>query len=84
MSTITLKNVPKDLHSTLKRQAELHHRSLNNEIISCLESFISPPAKPRSKAEAEALLAETRALREKIGGYITEKEIQKAKEWGRE
>lgn len=34
MATITLKNIPADLHRKLKKRAEEHHRSLNKEIIA--------------------------------------------------
>ena len=34
MATITLKNIPADLHRELKKHAEEHHRSLNREIIA--------------------------------------------------
>lgn len=37
MSTITVKNISRKLHETLKRRAVLSHRSLNNEIIANLE-----------------------------------------------
>jgi plasmid stability protein len=38
MATITLKNIPADLHRELKKRAEEHHRSLNKEIIATLKS----------------------------------------------
>ena len=81
MSTITLKNVPVKLHHALKKRAELHRRSLNNEILSCLEQ-ITP--RRLSGAEEKALLKNIREHREKMGGNITDKEIEKAKNWGRE
>ena len=34
MATITLKNIPADLHRDLKKRAEEHHRCLNKEIIA--------------------------------------------------
>jgi len=37
MPTITVKNISRKLHETLKRRAALAHRSLNNEIIANLE-----------------------------------------------
>ena len=41
MATITLKNIPADLHRDLKKRAEEHHRSLNKEIIATLKSATS-------------------------------------------
>lgn len=37
MLTITVKNISRRLHETLKRRAAMAHRSLNNEIIASLE-----------------------------------------------
>ncbi|PYL18920.1 MAG: plasmid stability protein [Verrucomicrobia bacterium] len=37
MPTITLKNIPDDLHRELKKRAEEHHRSLNKEVIATLK-----------------------------------------------
>jgi len=37
MLTITVKNISRRLHETLKRRAVMAHRSLNNEIIASLE-----------------------------------------------
>ena len=34
VATITLKNIPADLHRQLKKRAEEHHRILNKEIIA--------------------------------------------------
>lgn len=36
MPTITLKNIPRDLHRELKKRAGAHHRSLNKEVIATL------------------------------------------------
>lgn len=40
-TTITLKNVPPELHKSLKEQAKLHKRSLNMEAIHCLENVFA-------------------------------------------
>lgn len=37
MATLTIKNVPEPLVRRPKTQAALHRRSLNLEVISCLE-----------------------------------------------
>jgi hypothetical protein len=39
MATLTLRDVPDDLHDWLKRQAEAHHRSVNKEVIALLETL---------------------------------------------
>ncbi len=40
MATITVKNIPNDLYAKLKKTAEANRRSINNEIILCLENAI--------------------------------------------
>jgi plasmid stability protein len=40
MANITVKNIPDDLYENLKYFAAMNHRSLNNEIIVCIEKAI--------------------------------------------
>jgi plasmid stability protein len=40
-ATITLKNVPPELHRSLKEMAKKHKRSLNQEAIHCLEGALA-------------------------------------------
>ena len=44
MLTLTLKNIPEDLHGLLKESAERNRRSLNSEILVRLESDFAAPA----------------------------------------
>ena len=37
MPTLTLKDVPPRLHQALKKRADRHRRSLNQEVLHCLE-----------------------------------------------
>ncbi|NQU64060.1 MAG: Arc family DNA-binding protein [SAR324 cluster bacterium] len=37
MPAITVKNIPDTLYENLKLAAQVHHRSMNSEIIACLE-----------------------------------------------
>ena len=60
MLTLTLKNIPKDLHSQLKESAERNRRSLNSEILTRLESDFSAPVVDRD--------AHARALRDLLAG----------------
>jgi len=58
MTTLTLKNIPTALHAALKRRAKDHHRSLNSEIMVCLQETLAPQA-----IDPDALLASIRAER---------------------
>jgi hypothetical protein len=43
MATLTLKNIPEELHALLKESAERNRRSLNSEILIRLESAFTAP-----------------------------------------
>lgn len=57
-STITLKGIPDDVYQSLKASAQAHHRSLNSEILSCLERVLLP-----TRVSAGERLARARQLR---------------------
>ena len=59
--SITIKDVPPTLHEQLKDAASRNRRSLQNEIVACLERYVD--RLPRRKAE---ILAEAAALRAKL------------------
>ena len=40
--TITLKSIPDEIYAQLRQSADLHHRSLNSEVIACLERVLLP------------------------------------------
>ncbi len=56
MSTLTLKNIPDDLHARLKASAARNRRSLNSEILVRLEQDIARPVRD-PVAHAETLRA---------------------------
>lgn len=57
MATLTLRDVPTDLHDWLKQQAEAHHRSVNKEVIAALEGLRTQNAAAKDKATVEEILA---------------------------
>ena len=40
MATITVKNIPDDLYERLKQAARAHRRSINSEVIVCIERAV--------------------------------------------
>jgi len=79
MATITVKNIPDDLYERLKQRAEANRRSLNSEIIICIEQVVSS-----QKIEPELLLARARQLREKTSSYLSsDTDFTQAKQFGR-
>jgi len=78
-ATITLKNIPDDIYARLKEAADAHHRSLNSEVIACLERTLLPARVPPQER-----LARARQLRQGIGaGKFGTAEIDKAIDQGR-
>ncbi|NOT12462.1 MAG: Arc family DNA-binding protein [Methylococcaceae bacterium] len=41
MPALTIKNIPELLYQQLKNAAELHRRSINSEVIVCLEKTLA-------------------------------------------
>jgi plasmid stability protein len=78
MSTITLKDVPPEIHRSLKDRAQVHGRSLNKEIIVTLESIVHGAA-----IDAKAVGKHARAVRETLGVYLTQKDLARLKNAGR-
>ena len=42
MPAVTVKNIPETLYNRLKEAASAHHRSINSELIHCLEQMLLP------------------------------------------
>jgi len=79
MATITLKNIPAELHRLLKKRAEENHRSLNKEIIATLKSA----GGETHRVDVEAITREARAARAKFTRQISDAEINAWKRAGR-
>lgn len=69
MPSITLKNVPPELHERLKKSAASNRRSLNNEILVCLERAFLP-----GPIDVAVTLERARKLRELSSTYIIDDE----------
>jgi plasmid stability protein len=79
MATITLKNIPDDLYKQLKDTAKAHHRSINSELINCLEIVLKP-----KKVPIEQRLARLRSVRVQVRpDTVAHKKIRQAIEEGR-
>ena len=79
MLSLTIKGIPENLYRRLKRRAAAHRRSLNSEVIVCLEQATSLPA-----LNPEAWLAEADRLRTRLAPRrVTEASLRQAKAAGR-
>ena len=79
MPALTIKNIPDDLYVRLKEAARTHRRSLNSEILYCVERVLVP-----YKVDASEHLAMARKIREKTAGYtLSDEALDSAKNAGR-
>jgi plasmid stability protein len=79
MPTVTVKNIPAEIYEKLKRAAEISHRSINSEIIACIERAVGS-----HEVNPDLLLANARKLRAKTADHpITNREFAQAKAAGR-
>jgi len=79
MPTLTIKGLPDPIYERLKAQAEAHRRSLNGEIIMCLERAVSA-----TRLDPATWLAEARAFRESLEiEPLTDRELRAARQVGR-
>ena len=79
MPAITVKNIPDELYNLLKKSAKMNHRSINSEIIYCIEHRLKS-----HKKNIDDILASASRFREKTSEYkLTEKELNRAKTNGR-
>jgi plasmid stability protein len=79
MATVTVKNIPDDLYERLKSVAESNRRSINSEIIVCIENTVGS-----RKIDPARMIEKARMLRELTAGHpVSVKEFNRAKAEGR-
>jgi len=76
---LTIKNIPDELYDRLKEAARTHRRSLNSEILYCVERMLAP-----YRLDVSDHIANARKLREKTAAYtLTDELLNAAKNDGR-
>ena len=79
MPSITLKNIPEKTYRQLKSAAKAHRRSINSEILTCLENSLQS-----RQIDPEAFLARIDSLQhEQPLPRLTDKILRAAKSEGR-
>jgi hypothetical protein len=79
MATVTVKNIPDELYNRLKSVAEINRRSINSEIIMCIENNVTS-----RRINLDEVLENARQLRQLTAGHlISDKEFNKTKTEGR-
>lgn len=79
MPSITIKSIPEALYERLKRRAKTNHRSLNGEILECLEQ-----SSTRGRPDVEGALQRIDAIHKKSRlTPLTNAVIRRARDKGR-
>lgn len=79
MPTLTIKGLPDPIYERLKAQASAHRRSLNGEIIICLERAVG-----MTRFDPSEWLAKARTFREGLTiEPLTDQELREARRAGR-
>jgi plasmid stability protein len=79
MPNLSLKNLPKELHRRLKERARANRRSVNGEIIACLQEVLLP-----RRVDPDEAAERIRAFRTRFRGPpITDEELARARGEGR-
>ena len=79
MATITINNIPNDLYGQLKDAAKANRRSINSEVIVCIERRLTS-----YKPDIDEVLHKARQLRELTAGYpLTDEALDEAIRDGR-
>ena len=80
MRTITVKNIPPELYERLKMSAAENRRSINSEVIVCIERGVHS----RRANTPDEVLSKVHELRKKTGDYpLTDQEFTRRKVLGR-
>lgn len=79
MATVTVKNIPDELYERLKSVAEINRRSINSEIIMCIENAVVS-----RRIDLDDALENARQLRRLTSEHpISDVEFNQAKAEGR-
>ena len=80
MRTITVKNIPDKLYERLKQSATENRRSINSEIIVCIERAVQS----RKVYSSDEFLAKARELRKRTEAHpLSDEEFTQRKTMGR-
>lgn len=78
MASILVKNVPPNIHQAIKERAKRHFRSVNNEIIACLDNLLFPRV-----VDPEIQIEKVRNLRKLVKGFLTDQVVNEMINEGR-
>jgi plasmid stability protein len=77
-TNITIRDIPDDVYAKIKKQADLHHRSINSEVIFYLKKIVQS-----NRRDPDQIISRARKLKQKAKGALSINEIQEAIDKGR-
>ncbi len=77
-TNITIRDIPDDVYAKLKKKAELHHRSINSEVIVYLKKLVQS-----NRRDPDQIITRAKKLKQKAKGTLSMDEIQQAIDQGR-
>jgi plasmid stability protein len=77
-TNITIRDIPDEVYQQIKHQAELHHRSINSELIVSLKRSVKAYRKDPAQ-----IITKARKLKQKAKGSLSMDEIQETIDQGR-
>lgn len=77
-TNITIRDIPDDVYAKLKKQADLHHRSINSEVIFYLKKIVQS-----KRRDPDQVISRAKKLKQKAKGTLSIDEIQQAIDQGR-
>ena len=80
MPSFTIKGIPDDLFVRLKQRARRHRRSINSEVLMCIEEALA-----QGPVDVDAALEHIDRLRSRLGGVtpLTDRVLRRARDAGR-
>lgn len=83
MATLTIRNVPDELHRWLREQAKRNRRSLNQEVIAELAMRVGLADEEAKKERVRKMTALAEDLRRELGAPLSAEQIRAGIEQGR-
>ena len=77
-TNITIRDIPDDVYAKIKKQAELHHRSINSEVIVYLKKLVKS-----IRRDPDQVISRAKKLKQKAKGTVSMDEIQQVIDQGR-
>ncbi|HEY2029491.1 MAG TPA: Arc family DNA-binding protein [Myxococcales bacterium] len=79
MANLSVKNLPKEVHRRLRERAKRNRRSLNSELVACLQDAVMP-----RRLDPDEAAERIRALRARFrGAPLRDRDVDRLKSEGR-